>query len=508
MDIFINFLAHPTQTTLLFIFIIINLCNVLIIIRRVFFHPLSAFPGPRLAAATTFYKIYFEVIKGGELLGRIHQLHILYGPVIRIGPNELHFNDHRAYADIYSVGSHLTKEPNFYKCFAANGSAFGAIDPQVSKVRRANLSPFFSRRAILLLEDVIQKKANLLVTKLHRKNTAPINMFLAFRSATLDIITFYMFGHCLDSLNHPTFSDPLLMNIQVALPFLWVIKAFPWAPPVMSIMPRWLGKSLHRRLTAFLYIRDYVVAGLLRISKDFARHPTIHSEKPDFTIFPRLMESSRQDTSISQLLVDESLSLLQAGSDTVGNTCTVGTFFILNDEVIRSRLLEELRSVWPDRDSTVSLTILQNLPYLNAVIKESLRLSHGIVTPLPRIVGPAGTTIGGFYIPAKTIVGMSVTSVHLNSDLFPDPERFSPERWLQPSAQMLGHYLLPFSSGPRMCLGMNIAWAELYILFAHVFRKLRMEIVDTSVDDFRAFRDYFVPVHKGRPLHVRGIELS
>ena len=92
------------------------------------------------------------------------------------------------------------------------------------------------------------------------------------------------------------------------------------------------------------------------------------------------------------------------------------------------------------------------------------------MTPLPRIVGPAGMTIGGFYIPAKvpffaltitpiknvqTIVGMSVTSVHLNSALFPDPERFSPERWLQPSAQMLGRYLLPFSSGPRMCLGMK-----------------------------------------------------
>jgi len=70
----------------------------------------------------------------------------------------------------------------------------------------------------------------------------------------------------------------------------------------------------------------------------------------------------------------------------------------------------------------------------------------------------------------------------------------------------------------------SIAWAELYILFACVFRKLSMEIVDTeyvieslpknfahfsygSVDDFRAFKDYFVPVHKGRPLHIRSIAL-
>jgi len=79
MDICINFLPpHPFQVTLLLIFIV-NLCNMLIIIRRLFFHPLSAFPGPRLAAATTSYKMYFEVIRGGELLGKIHQLHVLYG---------------------------------------------------------------------------------------------------------------------------------------------------------------------------------------------------------------------------------------------------------------------------------------------------------------------------------------------------------------------------------------------------------------------------------------------
>jgi len=189
-------------------------------------------------------------------------------------------------------------------------------------------------------------------------------MFLAFRSAALDIITFYMFGHCLDTLNHPTFSDPLLMDIQVALPLLWVIKAFPWAPRVLSIIPGWLGNSLHRQFNAFLHIRAYAEAGLRRISKESVRHPTIHPEKPDFTILPRLMETSRQDPSFSQCLVDESLSLLQAGSDTVGNTCTVGTFFILNDEAVRSRLVEELRSAWQDKDSTISLTVLQNLPYL------------------------------------------------------------------------------------------------------------------------------------------------
>jgi len=146
---------------------------------------------------------------------------------------------------------------------------------------------------------------------------------------------------------------------------------------------------------------------------------------------------------------------------------------------------------------------LQTLPYLTAVIKEALRLSHGFVTPLPRVVGPSGAEIADWQVPANTIVGMSVTCLHLNSTLFPKPEKFTPDRWLGPRSHGLNQYLVPFSKGPRMCLGINIAWAELYLIFGHIFRRLEMEMVGTSLDDFCKFKDYFVPIHQGRQLHIR-----
>ena len=68
--------------------------------------------------------------------------------------------------------------------------------------------------------------------------------------------------------------------------------------------------------------------------------------------------SSRRD------LLEETLSLLQAGSDTVGNTCTIGTFYILNDQDVHSRLFDELQEVWPDKNMQVEYTMLEKLPYL------------------------------------------------------------------------------------------------------------------------------------------------
>ncbi|KAH9482841.1 Cytochrome P450 monooxygenase [Psilocybe cubensis] len=474
-------------------------------VRRLYFHPLSSFPGPRLAAATSLYKTYYDIIKGGEMLTQIHRLHSIYGSVIRIGPNELHFNDFRAYSEIYSVGSHLTKDPKFYSCFNANGSAFGAIDPHVSKTRRSFMNKFFSRKEVIKLEDVIQQKVDRLVSKLETTSGTTTDMFLAFRSATLDIITAYMFGHCLDAIEYPDFSSPLLLNIQIALPLLWVIKSFPWVLPILSILPKskWCARSIFEQFQALLFVRNFLVASLDRTAQEVKLKA--HPEPSLSTICHRLFDPMSKAGLIYpslQAIIDESLSLLQAGSDTVGNTCTVGTFYVLNDKVIYTQLITELRTQWPDKTVPVDLAFLQKLPYLTAVIKESLRLSHGFVTPLPRIVGHSGAKVGGFEIPPNTIVSMSVTSVHLNETLFPNPSQFKPERWLHSSHLSLGRFLVPFSAGPRMCMGMSMAWAELYLFFGYLFRKLDMQIIDTDISDFCTYKDYFVPIHVGRHLRI------
>jgi len=100
-------------------------------------------------------------------------------------------------------------------------------------------------------------------------------------------------------------------------------------------------------------------------------------------------------------------------------------------------------------------------------------MANGVVTPLPRIVGPTETVISGEVIPAgvsmrlvilnvleliiirQTVVSMGASILHRNPDIFPDPLTFNPERWLQSDSADLEKYLVSFSKGPRSCLGIK-----------------------------------------------------
>ena len=109
----------------------------------------------------------------------------------------------------------------------------------------------------------------------------------------------------------------------------------------------------------------------------------------------------------------------------------------------------------------VSYTAAQQLPYLNAVVKESLRMHPGIGMIMERVV-PEGRLYlkSGYVIPEGTIVGMNPWVVHRNKDVFgPDAESFNPERWLQPDTEILSVFqerisrmnsaILTFGAGKR-----------------------------------------------------------
>lgn len=92
---------------------------------------------------------------------------------------------------------------------------------------------------------------------------------------------------------------------------------------------------------------------------------------------------------------------------------------------------------------------------------------------------------------------------NFNEDLFPDPYAFRPERWLGPGeCKRLSKYLLPFGRGTRVCLGMEIAYSDIYMTVARFFSPncgFRMELYDTDFErDVEMFHDFFTPFPKSR----------
>lgn len=105
---------------------------------------------------------------------------------------------------------------------------------------------------------------------------------------------------------------------------------------------------------------------------------------------------------------------------------------------------------------------------------------------------------------------------HSNSTLFPEPHVFNPDRWLDnPKAaplqadtdakatKPLKRYLVPFSGGTRVCLGMHLAWPELYIGLATIFRRVELELYETGPEAVTMAREFFVPLPREGTRGVR-----
>jgi len=232
-------------------------------------------------------------------------------------------------------------------------------------------------------------------------------------------------------------------------------------------------------------------------------HNSDSSQHQHPTIFHTVLESSLppEEKQLSRLW-QEGQTVIGAGTETTAWALSVTTFHILSNPAIRRALLAELTPLFTSTTPGPSFAQLEQLPYLAAVIAEGLRLSHGVTTHLQRVCPDAALRFHAWRIPPGTPMSMSAILVHLNPSLFPAPRVFDPDRWIANPG--LRRYLVSFSKGSRQCLGMNLAYAELYLAVAYtLWRFPRMRLVDTSLDDVETVADYFMPLPRNRGREVR-----
>ncbi|KAF5389775.1 hypothetical protein D9757_006013 [Collybiopsis confluens] len=443
---------------------------------RLYFHPLRKFPGPVLAALTAWYEGYFNLVLGGKFVVELERLHKLHGPVVRVGPNTLHFNDKNAYHDIYAIGK---KDSGFYRGFLRHAQQSSAVlsDPQEVKNRRNLLAPSFSRQAVMKLEYTIQKKVDQLVNALennHNTFGSSAQLALAYHSLTSDIITDYCFADSTDTLSDPEFCHPLTVETRELFKRVWVAVNFPFIVDFVVHAPRDLVLWLFPSFVSYVDAKERYE----RQIDNYLANPETLSSTDHETIYTHLLDPKNPEMRPSKTsLVHEAFTLVGAGSDTVGHTCTVGTYFGLSDPLVKRRLAEELRDAWPDKSRPMNFAALEKLPYLTAFVKESLRTSIGALHPMPRVTGPGITDIAGRKIPSGTIVGMSTFFLHMDPEVFKDPHTFNPDRWLAEDTSKMMANFVPFQKGPRQCIGVNLAWAETYLILGNIFRKLDLSLV-------------------------------
>lgn len=179
-------------------------------------------------------------------------------------------------------------------------------------------------------------------------------------------------------------------------------------------------------------------------------------------------------------LRDEAIQFVMAGTLTTSWVLEVSTFHLLrNPSILRKLKIELLHSI-PNPDDITPLPVLEKLPYLNAVLKETFRLTYGLPGRLARI-SPYDTIEytdaergHKWIIPPGTPVSMSIGQIHHIPSIFPHSTSFDPSRWLDANGNLhnkLDAYLLNFTRGNHRCLGINLAHAELYLSMAAVWRR-------------------------------------
>lgn len=185
---------------------------------------------------------------------------------------------------------------------------------------------------------------------------------------------------------------------------------------------------------------------------------------------------------------DQILSLTQtninAGSDTTAISLRTIFYYLLKKPNYYKKLMDEIKSAenrghFADMDiCLVSWNEAQQLPFLDAVIKESLRIFPAVGLSMERLVPEGGLTIAGKFVPGGTIVGCNPWVINYREDIFgSDAAKYRPERWIDADEEQqsaMKKYLLTFGAGSHTCIGKNISYLEMYKAVAALLRNFKV----------------------------------
>lgn len=250
----------------------------------------------------------------------------------------------------------------------------------------------------------------------------------------------------------------------------------PWINDVLKSLPTFISRRLFPAYGPFLAQQRTSEAQVREIiageNEEWRRkdHPTIFHSILDSELPP-------EEKSVARL-ADEAQLLVMAGTTTTAWVFEVIHFWLLAKPETLRKLKDELKAAIPKPENVghVPLPAIEALPYLTAVIKEGLRLSYGVATRLARIDPENPLLFTDKYtgtqwqIPPGTPVGSTSVLIHHDETIFPNSKSFLPERWLDGKNPTLEKYLVSFGAGSRNCLGMNLAYAELYLSLAALWR--------------------------------------
>jgi cytochrome P450 len=319
--------------------------------------------------------------------------------------------------------------------------------------RRLLLPPFHGERMAsyaALMRDITE--ANVAAWPVGR----PFAIYPSLQTITLDVILRAVFG--------------LAEGAQMKDLAAKLVALFEAPPAILIFVPqlqRDVPLSPYRR---FLRLRAVVYRDIQAIV-DARRKATDLAARTD--ILSLLLAARDEDGQpmTDEEVRDELMTMIAAGHETTASSTAWIFERILSLPDVAAKVDAELREV--TGGARLEPSMLPRLSYLDAVIKETLRLRPILPVVVRNLAAPFA--IGGRVLPAGVAVAPCIYLTHRRPDLYPDPERFSPERFLG-DRKIDPYAWLPFGGGIRRCIGMAFALAEMKIILATVLGRARLRL--------------------------------
>ncbi|KAI0866906.1 cytochrome P450 3A13 [Xylaria cubensis] len=407
--------------------------------------PLRILPGPKISLFTSLVLKFHEF---RALRTRyIHQLHLRYGPVVRIAPNEASFASLEGIKEIYGSRGSGYDKTEFYDLFQVYGrrTMFTTLDKESHAKRKRILADRYANSNIMKTQslDGIAERSRRFTERCSRFVGRSIDLFDE------------------DIMKQVAFDDSLQNRLV------------QYYSPLFH-------KIIRHVLSIFAKPRQTPLADELVLSA------TKETDPARFTLLSRMQDKTYNMNAID--MAAECLDHMAAGIDTTGD----GLCFLMweisqpRSFHVQRRLQEELLSN-PD-------VSFDRLPYLDAVVLEGLRCFPAIPMSLPRYVPRGGRTIDGYFIPEHTIVSTQAYSAHrIDQEVFPQPDLFKPERWLEGKGELDRKRLFfAFASGGRGCIGKHLALVEMKILLRDMYSRFTTFPDGSMVDEDMEMSDQLI----------------
>ncbi len=384
--------------------------------------------------------------------GDLCRVHIGTMPVVFVNSAEL------AYEVMVTQATHFHKGRFFDRLRSLVGDGLATSDGATHRRNRRLMQPLFHRERIAGYTELMGTRARDLADSWKEGQELEVGEVMAQWVVTTLGATMFS-----TEIGGPA-AEVVQRNVPIIIENLLMRTV---SPRILDALPIPANRKFDAATRELHEVIDEVVAAVRKVGD---------SDQPD--LLSTLIAARDIDTGeglTDAEVRDELGTILFAGTETTATTLAWAFHEIARHPEVEEQLLAEIDSVVGRR--VVTFEDVGRLPYLRRVVDEVARL-HGVTLLMRRAIEPV--EIGGVELPVGTEVAFSLYALHRDPRLFPEPDRFDPDRWLPERSRGLRQSFLPFGAGNRKCIGDAFSWTELIVALATVLARWQLRPVPGS----------------------------